>query len=95
MNDNLVIKFKEMGSVNIDEWNGKFVYTDFDPNNTTINTIEYIDFKANEKNWPFFRIGIKSLDYYDFSYVGMINKEKKPHGFGRAYNHSNYFFLDG
>ena len=42
--DNLVIKFKEMGSVNIDEWNGKFVYTDFDSNNTTINTIEYIDF---------------------------------------------------
>ena len=88
-----------MRSVNIDEWNGKFVFSDFNPNYTTINTIKDFDFKALNIDIRFILyFGNKTYPYYPYNelnYVGMMNENKKPHGFRRAFDDENYFFLDG
>jgi hypothetical protein len=42
-----LVTFKKNGALNISEWNGKFVKTDFDPSQTSIKTLNNIEIDGN------------------------------------------------
>jgi len=74
-----------MGSLNINEWNGSLVTTDFDPSKTTIKTITNL----NISNYIILLTGNR------YNYTGMVNKDNQPHGWGRAIEKDNLHFIDG
>ena len=74
--------FKEEGPLIIKEIDGKYQNFNFSEyaNDVTVKQIEGIQIKGWYSKW---------------NYTGMVNKDNKPHGFGRVIRRDNYGFIDG
>ena len=75
------MKIKQKVSLKIDDWNGKFVKTEFDQSDTAIMTL--------------YKTCIGCCNSPDWNYTGMVNKNNQPHGFGRAISINKYYLFDG